>query len=237
MSTFAAFINGGSAYVVNDIYRKYINDSADDKTYMKLSYIVTASIVVVGVGFGLAGGNIQARTDWIVGLLYGSYVASNVLKWVWWRFNGYGFFFGMFSGMVGVAVIPPVMEAMGYQLLAIEQFPILFAFALVGSIAGCLLTKPEDEEVLKKFYSQTRPWGFWKPIAEKVMAEDPSFKVNNDFGRDMFNIVVGIIWQMTLVVIPVFLVIREYTGLGIGIAVFILCTVVLKKFWWNRLED
>ena len=237
MSTFAAFINAGSAYVVNDIYRKYINDSAEDKTYMKLSYIVTATIVVVGVGFGLAGGNIQARTDWIVGLLYGSYVASNVLKWVWWRFNGYGFFFGMFSGMVGVAVIPPALEAMGYQLLAIEQFPILFVFALVGSIAGCLLTKPEDEEVLKKFYSQTRPWGFWKPIAEKVMAEDANFKVNKDFGRDMFNIVVGIIWQMTLVVIPVFLVIRGYTGLAVSIAVFILCTVLLKKFWWNRLED
>ncbi|ARN75100.1 sodium:solute symporter family protein [Oceanicoccus sagamiensis] len=237
MSTFAAFINAGSAYVVNDIYRKYINDQADDKTYLRLSYIVTASIVVIGVSFGLAGGNIQARTDWIVGLLYGSYVASNMLKWIWWRFNGYGFFFGMVSGMVGVAIIPPLLESMGFQLLAIEQFPLLFAFALFGSLAGCLLTPAEPEEVLKKFYRQTRPWGFWKPIADKVLAEEPDFTVNKDFNRDMFNIVVGIIWQMTLVIIPIFLVIRGYTGMMVSIAVFALCTFLLKKYWWDRLED
>jgi Na+/proline symporter len=237
MSTFAAFINAGSAYVVNDIYRKYINDKADDKTYLRLSYIVTASIVVIGVWFGLAGGNIQARTDWIVGLLYGSYVASNMLKWIWWRFNGYGFFFGMVSGMVGVVVIPPLLTAMGWQLLAIEQFPFLFAFALLGSIGGCLLTQPESDAVLKNFYRQTRPWGFWEPIAQQVLAEEPDFKVNKNFSRDMFNILVGIVWQMTLVIIPIFLVIRGYTGLFVSIAVFAVCSFLLKKYWWDRLED
>ena len=61
MSTFAAFINAGSAYVVNDIYRRYINDGASDRTYVRLGYAATLAIVVVGVVFGLAGGNIQAR--------------------------------------------------------------------------------------------------------------------------------------------------------------------------------
>ena len=32
--------------------------------------------------------------QWIVSSLYGAYVAANVLKWYWWRFNGNGFFFG-----------------------------------------------------------------------------------------------------------------------------------------------
>lgn len=237
MSTFAAFINAGSAYVVNDIYRKYINDSASDKTYMRLSYSVTASIVVIGVGFGLAGGNIQARTDWIVGLLYGSYVASNVLKWIWWRFNGYGFFSGMVAGMVGVAIIPAGLQAMDIQLLAIEQFPLLFGFALLGSVAGCLLTPPEDESVLKQFYRQTRPWGFWGPIADKVILEDPEFCRNNDFSRDMFNIVVGIVWQMTLVIIPIFLVLRNYQALALSTITFAICCVLLKRYWWDRLQD
>jgi Na+/proline symporter len=237
MSTFAAFINAGSAYVVNDIYRKYINDAAPDKSYVRLSYYVTGGLVLVGIAFGLVGGNIQARTDWIVGLLYGSYVASNVFKWIWWRFNGYGFFFGMASGMLGVALMPGLMTALDLDLLAIEQFPILFAFALTGSLLGCLLTAPDDEEVLKNFYKQTRPWGFWGPIHDKVMMDDPNFKKNNDFGRDMFNIFVGIAWQMTLVVIPMFLVIRSYSSLTVSIALFATCTLLLKKFWWDRLED
>ena len=237
MSTFAAFINAGSAYVVNDIYRRYINDGASDRTYVRLGYAATLAIVVVGVVFGLAGGNIQARTDWIVGLLYGSYVAANVLKWVWWRFNGYGYFYGMVTGMLAVAILPPALESMGYHLLAIEQFPLLLLVALIGSISGCLLTEPDDEEVLKKFYKQSRPWGFWTPIYEKVLAEDPDFVRNENFARDWMNVVVGIIWQVTLVVMPIFLVIRKMDGLAVSAAVCVATTWVLKRYWYDRLED
>jgi len=52
--------------------------------------------------------------------------------------------------------------------------------------------------------SKTRPWGFWGPILKKVHADDPNFKPNPDFFRDMFNIVVGIVWQTSLVAMPIF---------------------------------
>ena len=237
MSTFAAFINAGSAYVVNDIYKRYIKADAPEKRYVNLSYSVTVVLVVVGIAFGLAGGNIQARTDWIVGLLYGSYVASNVLKWIWWRFNGYGFFFGMLSGMLGVALLPAITQSLGYDLLAIEQFPFLLIIALKGSIFGCLLTPPDDEETLKNFYKKTRPWGFWKPIHEKVVADDPNFVGNNNFKWDSFNVIVGIIWQMALVVVPIFLVIRETTSFFLWLGILILTTWLLKRYWYDRLED
>lgn len=237
MSTFAAFINAGSAYVVNDIYKKYINAEAPPQRYVNLSYTTTFTIVIIGIIFGLVGGNIQARTDWIVGLLYGSYVASNVLKWIWWRFNGYGFFYGMLAGMVGVAILPAVLNALNYDLLAIEQFPFLFIIALAGSFIGCLLTPPDDEETLKKFYKQTRPWGFWGPIRDKVIAEDPNFKPNKDFGRDSFNVIIGIIWQMALVVLPMYIIIRKMDGIWVSLAVLALSTWLLKRYWYDRLED
>ncbi|RMG69540.1 MAG: sodium:solute symporter [Bacteroidetes bacterium] len=237
MSTFAAFINAGSAYVVNDIYKRYINDQAPARRYVVLSYLVTVAIVLIGLVFGLAGGNIQARTDWIVGLLYGSYVASNVLKWIWWRFNGYGFFYGMLAGMVGVAVLPALFQALDWQLLAIEQFPILLLVSLLGAILGSLLSPAEADETLMTFYRKTRPWGWWGPIRDKVMAEDPSFRPNGDLGRDAFNVLVGIAWQMCLVVIPIYLVLRDMAALGISLAVFAGCTWLLKRYWWDRLED
>lgn len=237
MSTFAAFINAGSAYVVNDIYRRYINDAASDRTYVYLGYAATATIVAIGLVFGLAGGNIQARTDWIVGLLYGSYVAANAIKWVWWRFNGFGYFYGMLSGMLGVAFLPALLEKLGYELLAIQQFPILLLIALAGSIIGCLLTSPDDEDVLKEFYRRTRPWGFWKPVRDKVEADDPEFVGNDNFRRDAINVVVGIIWQMTLVVMPIFLVIRRTDALVVSAVVCAVTTWILKKNWYDRLED
>ena len=76
----------------------------------------------------------------------------------------------------------------------------------------------------------------WKPIHNKVILEHPEFQRNKEFKRDMFNVVVGIIWQITLVTIPIYLVIREPGSLAIAVAVCLLTTIILKKNWWDKLE-
>ena len=138
--------------------------------------------------------------------MWGGYTASNVLKWYWWRFNGYGYFWGMVTGIAGSLIIPWALPSVS----PLNSFPIIVAISLIGCIAGTLQTQPEDEDVLKDFYKRVRPWGFWGPIRDKVMLEDPSFQPNPDFLRDMFNIVVGIAWQTSLIAFPVYIVIRRY---------------------------
>lgn len=238
MSTYSAFLNAGPAYIVNDLYKKYIKPDGTEKEYMRLSYWASFSVVAVGIAFGLSGGSLKTMTEWIVASLYGGYTAANVLKWIWWRFNGMGYFFGMLAGLLGVVVVPFLLNLAGLgHLSSMEQFPFLLAFSLLGSLLGCYLAPPDDEEVLKNFYRKTRPWGFWKPIQEKVMAEDANFKPNTDFGRDVFNVVVGIAWQMCLVVLPFYLVFKMWTELGITAVVLTLTTWVLKRNWWDKLED
>ncbi len=238
MSTYAAFLNAGSAYIVNDIYKRYINPNAENKTYINLSYIVTIVTVIIGLILGFIGGNIHTMTEWIVGSLYGGYTAANVLKWIWWRFNGYGYFFGMLAGLLGVVIVPAILSLVGLgHLSPIEQFPFLLLFALAGSFVGCLLTPPDEEEVLMDFYRKTRPWGFWGPIKAKVIAANPAFKPNKDLPRDAWNVGVGIAWQMCLVVIPLFLVLRDWVPFWIATLTFLGTSFVLKKTWWDRLED
>jgi hypothetical protein len=53
----------------------------------------------------------------------------------------------------------------------------------------------------------------------------------------MFNIVVGIIWQLSLMAFPVFLVIREWKQFYVAVTVMIVTTVILKFTWWNKLKD
>jgi len=65
-----------------------------------------------------------------------------------------------------------------------------------------LTTPPDETEVLKDFYKRVRPWGFWGPIRKLVQMDDPTFQPNPDFLRDMFNIVIGIAWQTSLVAFP-----------------------------------
>jgi len=91
--------------------------------------------------------------------------------------------------------------------------------------------------VLKSFYKNVRPWGFWKPVHDKLLAEDPSLKRNKDFGRDIFNIVIGIIAQTTLVILPMYIIFRQQTPIYISVVILVICVFLLKKFWWNKLDE
>jgi len=233
MSNFAAYVNAGPAYIVNDIYKKFINPNASNKRYIRLSYLVSLLVVIIGVIFGMFIHSIDSMTKWIVASLYGGYTAANILKWVWWRFNGYGYFWGMLSGIAASLVIPLVFP----DSSALNTFPLILLISSVGCVAGSLLTAPDNEEVLKEFYSSVRPWGFWEPIYQKVLAENPAFKKNRNFKRDMMNCSVGIAWQMSMVVMPIYLVIREFISMSIAFVVFAATTVFLKIYWYDKLEE
>jgi hypothetical protein len=99
------------------------------------------------------------------------------------------------------------------------------------------LTAPEDEEVLKEFYRRVRPWGFWGPILKKVLQEDPSFQKNQDFFRDIFNVVVGIVWQIALVALPIYIVTWRLRTAAITFAVVAITSIILKFTWYNHLKD
>lgn len=233
MSTFSAYVNAGPAYIVNDIYKKFINPNASNKRYINMSYLVSFVVVAIGIIFGFFIESIDSMTKWIVASLYGGYTAANVLKWIWWRFNGYGYFWGMLTGLIASLFIPLIFP----NISALNSFPIILLISSIGCVAGSLFTDPDDEEVLKKFYLSVRPWGFWNPIYEKVKAEQPNFKKNKDFKRDMMNCVVGIAWQMSMVVMPIYLVIREYVSLSVTVCIFVTTTILLKVFWYNKLEN
>ena len=233
MSTFAATINAAPAYIVNDIYKKYINPNATDKKYIFLSYVSATAVVIVGVSFGFMTESINTVTQWIVSALWGGYTAANVLKWYWWRFNSYGFFWGMISGIILAMIVPLLFP----NVSPLNSFPIILFGSGLASVLGSLWTKPDDMEVLKNFYVKTRPWGFWKPVLKKVLKENPNFNENKNFKRDMVNIVVGIIWQTSLVAIPIYIVIQEQMNIFYASIIMLISSYFLKRNWYDKLKD
>ena len=232
MGTFAAFINAAPAYLVNDLYKKYIRPDAPQKTYVRFSYVSSLVLVIIGIIAGFFADSINGLTLWITSALYGGYAAANVLKWIWWRFNGFGYFFGMLGGLLASTFVPQMMP----DVIDIYLFPIILGISFLGCILGTLLTPPGEDEVLKNFYRNTKPWGFWKPVIAKIQADDPSFVPNQDFGRDCFNVVVGIVWQMCLVIMPIYLLIRETGALLLSFGLFAVTTYLLKIYWYDKLE-
>ncbi|MBN2682992.1 MAG: Na+:solute symporter [Bacteroidales bacterium] len=243
MSTFAANVNAGPAYIVNDIYKKFFNPNASDKQLVKASYLASFFVVILGISVGFFINSINDIFLWITGSLFAGYAFSNTLKWIWWRFNGFGFFWGMISGLIAALVVSRVFSAEFFENNGIEptyrliiEFGIVFFASVIGSLAGTLLTKPDNEEVLIGFYKNVRPWGFWRPIYKKTKMQNPEFKANRNFKIDMLNSLIGIIWQMSLTVMPIFLVIREFNWFWMAFVVFVLTTTFLKFFWYNKIE-
>jgi solute:Na+ symporter, SSS family len=232
MGTFSGTLNAAQAYITNDIYLKYINPAASNKKVITVSYIVGILVVVVGVFFGFLANNVNDILQWIVGGLYGGYVAANCLKWYWWRFNANGFFWGMTVGIIAALAMPYVTTG-----LPLYWWPLLFVLSLTGCIIGTYAAPPTDEAVLISFYKTVRPWGFWKPIHEKVITDDPLFVGNNNFRLDMFNVVVGIIGQLCFTLLPMYFILGMQTPLWITIACIVAIVFILKKTWWNKLED
>src|SRR6476660_5842533 len=167
MGTFSGTLNAAQAYIVNDIYLKYINPTASNRKIISMNYLSGIVVVTVGIILGFFAKDVNSILQWIVGALYGGYIAANMLKWYWWRFNANGFFWGMMAGILAALVFPFVFTG-----LPLYNWPLLFLISLVGCIEGTDTSPPTDREVLKKVYSTVRPWGFWKPVHADVVKDN-----------------------------------------------------------------
>jgi Na+/proline symporter len=240
MSTFASTVNAAPAYLVNDIYKRYINPGASNRRLVGASYLVSVLVVVVSTLIGLYVESINSVLQWLVSGLWGGYVVSNVLKWYWWRLNGMGYFWGMLTGIVGALAFPPLfgglLAGVATDVLPLYLFPLLLLVSGLACVIASYATAPEDPEVLDRFYRSVRPWGLWGPVRERVLGADPDFRPNRDFRRDAFNVAMGIVAQTCLVAAPIFLVVRESASLAATLAVFLVSATILKKTWYDKLE-
>ncbi|MEO3406603.1 sodium:solute symporter family protein [Mucilaginibacter sp. CAU 1740] len=233
MSTFSGTMNAAQAYIVNDIYIKYINPKASTKKIITANYLVGVFVVAVGVILGFFVKDVNSVLQWIVSALYAGYIVSNVLKWHWWRFNANGFFFGMLAGIVCAMVFSVVIPAVDL----LYWVPVLFAISLAGSLIGSYVAPPADMAVLKSFYTTVRPWGFWEPVKKIAMEADPTFVPNRNFKLNMFNVVIGTITQSCLTILPMYLILAQKTSLMVTVAILAVTILILKRTWWNKLND
>jgi solute:Na+ symporter, SSS family len=231
MGTFAGTFNASQAYIVNDIYLKSIKPNASNKDISRMNYFSGLIIVIISIMFGYFIKDVNSILQWIVSALFGGYIASNVLKWHWWRFNTHGFFWGMFIGIAFSLIFPSIYP----EALPLYYFPVILLLSTTAAILGSLFSPATDIEVLKSFYKNVRPWGFWQPIADLVKIDDPNFNLSQSFKKDMFNVFVGIIAQTSITALPVYIVLMMPTHTIITVIILSICTLILWKTWYKQL--
>ena len=237
MGTFSGTLNAAQAYITNDIYLKYVNPAASNKKVMTVNYTSGIVVVTIGVLLGFLAKDVNSILQWIVSGLYGGYIAANMLKWYWWRFNANGFFWGMTAGIVPAIALAALKEQQIIQGLELYWWPVIFILSIAGCIIGTYTAPPTDKEVLKKFYSTVRPWGFWKPVHKAVVVDNPSFVPNKRFRLDMFNVVLGVTAQCCLTILPMYVVLWLKLPLLLTVAILLVIILILKKTWWDKLEN
>jgi hypothetical protein len=184
---------------------------------------------------GLMVKDVASMLDIITGGLYAGFVVPNVLKWVWWRLNGWGYFAGMATGIT-VSLITILIWKKEYGHMVIS-FPFNLFLSLIAAIATSYLTKKQSADSLLHFYTSTKPWGFWNPVKNIAFTNDAHFKSNKRFGADMFNVAVGIVWQMTMIIIPIYIVIRDTEKAMLFGLIWLVSSIILYFSWYKKLDE
>jgi Na+/proline symporter len=237
MATYSASLNAAPAYVVNDIYKKYIRPDASEKTYVRLSYLTSFLFAVIAAAIGWQLTNFNDVITWITTGLYGGYTVANVVKWYWWRLNGTGYAASMAVGVAAAMAMAVYKDAAGHGIDGLAAFPWLMLACLLVAVIGSYLTQPTDMTTLKAFYKKTRPWGFWGPVLKALREDEPDAQPNRDLGIDIFNILIGVVWQTALTASAIFLIIHAMTQFWVSAGIAAVITICLKFTWWDRLRD
>ena len=127
-------------------------------------------MILAGIGIGFMTDSIHGVTRWLTSALVPAFVAPNVLKWHWWRFNGWGFFAGMVAG-TAAAIVPALID-----MNEIVAFLLVLSISGLASVVACLVTPPESMDLLKQFYTSIRPWGYWGPVYRQCRLGDAGFR-------------------------------------------------------------
>ena len=231
MSTFDSTVNAGAAYWVKDLYQAYIRPVASEKELILQGRLASIVIVSIALLFSLIITNINEIWGWItMGIGAGMFIPQ-LIRWYWWRYNGYGYALGTVLGMIGAVLT----KAFAGQIPEYTSFMIASGSSFIGCILGTYLTEPTDEKVLFNFYKITRPFGFWNKI-RNMLPKETLTNINNENRADIIATFFAVPWQIVLFLIGMMIVLKQWYSLMILLPLFLILSSGLYWFWFRNLD-
>jgi SSS family solute:Na+ symporter len=227
MSTMDTHLCWGASYMVNDIYKRFINKKASDKHYIKASRF---SILILAIFAAITAWQMESiERGWlfIIQLTAGIAVVM-LLRWYWWRVNPWAEISAMIASfiMANGQFWVNIMKKMGlFSPEKYEKINIIFSseydmlratFILVTStviwVVVTLITRPDNVEHLQKFYRKVRPGGWWGEIAERC----PEVVIENTARSKWIGWFIGVIFIYSSI-LGIGYIIIDQSILGLGL--------------------
>ncbi len=101
LSSTDTYLNLGSAYFMNDIYRRFIVKNKDEHYYVTASRMVTIVLAIFGILIAVMSDNVWELYKLMLKVMSGVSLVR-ALRWFWWRINGWA----VLSAIIAATIIP-----------------------------------------------------------------------------------------------------------------------------------
>jgi Na+/proline symporter len=231
MSTFSSIVNSGASFIVRDFWQPYFRSDAGDKEAVRVSHYASLFIVIIGLLIGFQASSIAQIWSWIMMALGAGVVVPNVLRWYWWRLNGWGYAFGTLGG-IALSLIVLFFPKLPIYII----FPLIALFSLIVSIVVSFKTAAVENERLINFYRTVRPFGLWKNIRRASGLSEKELKSKTESPPiALFNVFIGICAVSGLYLSPMYFVGHWYAQSAFWFTVSLISIIILKFSWYDNL--
>jgi SSS family solute:Na+ symporter len=196
MSTLSALINWGSSFIINDFY-KPLRPRSSPRSQVLVSRLTTLFLFLLAAFVAVF--YVRGMVSWFLFINSVMVIFILPLSWLrffWWRFNVCG---ELSATVLGLPLSILVWFVLGFQHKPFWQSTgFLFLLSILLLTAVSLLTPPEPEKTLVRFYKRCRPPGFWRKVRMKA---DPPLPGGPSLGYLGLNCLLGIASCLGLVVL------------------------------------
>jgi solute:Na+ symporter, SSS family len=187
MSTVGTQLNWGTSYFINDFYRRFVVRKGSEKHYVMLSKLFIVLLVILSGYTAAHISSIQSAWQLLLGMGAGT-GGVLMLRWYWWRVNAWSEISAMIAAFVVSVSLQSVAFSGNNSVVFAKTALITTAATTIVWLATTLLTRPESDQRLLKFYRRVQPTAHgWKHIA----ALAPDIKPVRDFGANTFDWIMG----------------------------------------------
>lgn len=232
MSTISTHLNWGSSYIVNDFYKRFMNQEASEKQQVLIGRISTVVLMIFSAVVALYLDSAKDAFGIIVlmgagtGLLF-------ILRWFWWRINAYSEIAAMIISLL-VAIIFKFVLPEG-TLDGHVELLLSVAITTVGWIAVTLMTPAVERKTLIDFYNLIKPHkGGWQPVIQEGVANEainPNDVTTGQLPRELTGMFAGIFLVYGILFTTGLYLYGEMTNALIGLAITLVAAVMLWRSW------
>lgn len=153
-STVAAHLNLGSAYVVNDFWKRFVRPAAGDRELIWVGRSAMLALLLLGCALAPHLKSAKAAFDLMLLIGAGS-GAIFLLRWFWMRINAWTELTGMFVSFAVAFVLQ-----LGFpELVSWQKMLITIAVTSASWLAVTFLTPPTDAATAARFKAAVRADG------------------------------------------------------------------------------